>query len=171
MQVFERTSKVLTLKSKEQFNRFVEFILACFFGFIWASLLGGPFVALGFMLITLETTLGYLGGSLLIISSLIVFFWIYFKVLTAQTLISCTLDKKYGKMYLKYQNALKTEIRQKKLDEIIQVKMIEDSDGFDSFFTELRLKSGEKITLNSFSPTKDNEELVQTINEFLGLTS
>lgn len=86
-----------------------------------------------------------------------------------KTLKSCTFDKNSSRLYLEYQNSLlQLSVREESLDDIKKMSFTEltDGEGREVYHTNIVLSSGELI---SFSSVKDDCEIAQAINQFLGI--
>lgn len=86
-----------------------------------------------------------------------------------KTLTSCTFNKSSGRLYLEHQNSLfQTAVQEESLDNIHKINFTEstDNEGKEYYHTEIVFKSDKNI---SFRSVKDDSEIVQTINQFLGV--
>ncbi len=86
---------------------------------------------------------------------------------------SCIFDKGSGRMYLKQKNLFKQEeIREEMLHKIKKVLVVEktDKEGDKTYSAQLILSSGEKISLPTSGGFRNNDRIIQSINQFLGLT-
>ncbi|KAI9132882.1 hypothetical protein [Acaryochloris sp. CCMEE 5410] len=107
--------------------------------------------------------------------------WLYYLVGFATTILgvyiafykslkSCTFDKSSGQLHLEYQNSLfQSAVREESLNDIHKINFKESTgdEGKDYYHTEIMFKSDEII---SFRSVKDDSEIVQTINQFLGVS-
>ncbi|WP_249369941.1 hypothetical protein [Acaryochloris marina] len=87
-----------------------------------------------------------------------------------KTLKSCAFDKNSGRLYLEYQNSLlQIAVREESLDDINKINFTEstDDEGREVYHTNIVLSSGELISCRS---VKDDSEIAQTINQFLGIS-
>ncbi|BDM78782.1 hypothetical protein AM10699_16510 [Acaryochloris marina MBIC10699] len=103
----------------------------------------------------------YLAGFATIILGI---YFVFYK-----SLKSCTFDKNSDRLYLEYQNSLlQTAVREESLDDIKKISFTEstDGEGREVYHTNIVLSSGELISCSS---VKDDCEIAQTINQFLGI--
>ncbi|WP_249369939.1 hypothetical protein [Acaryochloris marina] len=90
-------------------------------------------------------------------------------IIFCKSLTSCAFDKSSGRLYLEYQNSLsQLTVREESLDNIHKINFKESTgdEGKDYYHTEIVFKSDEII---SFRSVKDDSEIVQAINQFLGM--
>ena len=86
-----------------------------------------------------------------------------------KSLTSCTFDKSSGQLHLEHQNSLfQSAVREESLNDIHKINFKESTgdEGKEYYHTEIVFKSDEIISLRS---VKDDSEIVQTINQFLGI--
>lgn len=92
---------------------------------------------------------------------------------THKNLMSCTFDKRNGKLYCLYQNTLQSFVEEENLEAVRLVRFDEKLDDNDNRTckTSIVLKHGEDIVLSRSATSSHNGKVTRQINQFLGIPS